>query len=59
MTSFNQKIVELQKSHAYVLGVEASRENKTMVGPFERGSPEDVEWVDGFLDQVFLRECYA
>lgn len=56
MTSFNQKIVEQQKSHAYVLGVEAARNNKPLLGPFDRGSSADIEWVEGFLDAVFLKE---
>ena len=55
MTSFKEKLEKNKENYAYILGVEAARDGKTMVGPFDRGSPADREWVDGYLDYCFLR----
>lgn len=56
MTSFQAKLEKNKENHAYMLGVEAAQDGKSMLGPFERGSPADREWVDGYLDAVFLRK---
>lgn len=55
MTSFQAKLEQNKEKHAYVLGVDDYRSGKSMIGPFERGSPADIDWVDGYLDAVFLR----
>lgn len=55
MTSFSAKLEKNKENHAYVLGSEAAKDGKSMLGPFERGSSADRDWVDGFLDFVFLR----
>lgn len=55
MTSFQAKLEKNKENHAYILGVEAAQSGKSMQGPFERGSLADREWVDGYLDAVFLR----
>ena len=55
VTSFKAKLEKNKESHAYMLGVEAAKSGRSMVGPFERGSPADRDWVDGYLDYVFLR----
>lgn len=56
MTSFKKKIEELEKSHAYCLGAEACMSGKRLDNsPFDRGSIADEEWVDGYLDVMFLR----
>ena len=55
MTSFSAKLEKNKENHAYVLGSEAARDGKSMLGPFERGSPADRDWVDGYLDFAFLR----
>ena len=56
MVSFEAKLKEKQDSHAYVLGVQAYRAGSSMLGPYERGSPLDEEWVDGYLDAMFIYE---
>lgn len=55
MASFQARIEKNKENHAYMLGVEAARDGKSMQGPFERGSLADTEWVDGYLDYYFLR----
>lgn len=55
LISFKTKIALKKENHAYVLGVEAAQSGKSMLGPFERGSDADADWVDGYLDAVFLR----
>lgn len=55
MTSFKEKLEKNKETHAYLLGIETAWEGKSMLGPFERGSPPDREWVDGYLDYLFLR----
>ena len=55
MTSFSAKLEKNKENHAYVLGAEAAGDGKSMLGPFERGSSADRDWVDGYLDFVFLR----
>jgi hypothetical protein len=55
VTSFSAKLEKNKENHAYVLGAEAAREGKTMLGPFIRGSGADADWVDGYLDYCFLR----
>lgn len=54
MTSFQAKLEKNKEKHAYVLGAEAAQSGKSMIGPFERGSLADREWVDGYLDAAFL-----
>lgn len=56
MTSFSAKLEKNKENHAYVLGSEAAKDGKSMLGPFDRGSSADRDWVDGFLDFVFLRD---
>lgn len=55
MTSFQAKLEKNKENHAYMLGVEACQSGKSMIGPFERGSLADREWLDGYLDAAFLR----
>lgn len=56
MASFKEKLEKNKENHAYLLGVEAAQAGLSMIGPFDRGSPADREWVDGYLDAVFLRK---
>lgn len=55
MSSFKAKIEKKEETYAYVLGVQAFRDGKSMQGPYERGSSTDQDWVDGYLDAMFLR----
>lgn len=56
MTSFKSKIKEIEQSHAYYLGAEACMAGNRMdSSPFDRGSKADEEWVDGYLDAMFLK----
>lgn len=55
MTSFSAKLEKNKENHAYVLGAEAAKNNEALLGPFTRGSPADMDWVDGYLDYCFLR----
>ena len=56
MTSFSAKLEKNKENHAYVLGAEAAKNNEALLGPFTRGSPADMDWVDGFLDYCFLKD---
>jgi hypothetical protein len=56
LTSFQEKLEKNKENHAYVLGAEAASKGLSMEGPFPRGSDADVEWVDGYLDAIFLRK---
>lgn len=58
MASFQAKLEKNKENHAYLLGAEAAQSGKSMIGPFERGSPPDSDWVNGYLDSVFLRRLY-
>lgn len=55
VTSFQAKLERNKENRAYVLGAEAAQSGKSMIGPFERGSPPDSDWVDGYLDALFIR----
>lgn len=55
MTSFQAKLEKNKENHAYVLGADSAQKGESMVGPFERGSKADQEWISGYLDSVFLR----
>lgn len=54
MTSFQAKIEKKEETYAYVLGAQAFQKGLSMQGPYERGSGADQEWVDGYLDAMFL-----
>jgi len=56
VTSFQAKIEKKEESYAYLLGVEAFQSGKSMQGPYERNSKADQDWVDGYLDAMFLRK---
>jgi hypothetical protein len=55
VTSFQAKLEKNKENHAYVLGADAAHKGESMVGPFERGSKADQEWIEGYIDSVFLR----
>lgn len=55
MTSFQAKIEKNKENHAYMRGVDAAYRNEQMISPFDKGSKAESEWLDGFLDAVFLR----
>jgi hypothetical protein len=55
VTSFQAKLEKNKENHAYVLGADSAQKGESMVGPFERGSKADQEWISGYLDSVFLR----
>lgn len=55
MASFKAKIEEKEESYAYLLGAEAFQKGLSMQGPYDRGSKADQEWVDGYLDAMFIR----
>jgi hypothetical protein len=55
-TSFKHKLKEKEESHAYVLGAKAAMDGYSMgVRPFQYDAFVDQEWLDGYLDVVFLR----
>ena len=56
MTSFKEKIQKKEESHAYLLGVEAFSNGLSMQSPYIRGEPADIDWVDGYLDAMFVRK---
>ena len=56
VTSFQAKIEKNKENHAYISGVQAAYSNKRMVSPFPYGSEPESEWIDGYLDAVFLRK---
>ena len=56
MVSFKQKLIQNQEKHAYVLGAKASMEGYSIdMRPFQYDAFVDQEWLDGYLDVVFLR----
>ena len=56
MGSFKEKIKNKQGVHAYYLGALACQEGLAMnASPYERGSRFDVDWVDGYLDALYIR----
>lgn len=56
VTSFGAKIEEKAQSFAYVLGAKAWQEGLSMNGPFARGSEADRDWIDGYLDAMYLEK---
>jgi len=57
VTSFQKKIEENKFRHAYCQGIEAFRDGymkKIVLSPFEKGTMEDLEWLDGFYDAWYL-----
>lgn len=59
MVSFKKEIEKKQESHAYYQGAKACMDGLAMnTSPYERGSKPDADWVDGFLDAMFLRRLY-
>lgn len=59
LISFKQKKEEHIKmrmsASAYCLGIKAFKDGLSMKeSPFERGSPDDAEWVDGYLDNLWV-----
>ena len=56
MPSFEQKLKEKRENHAYVLGAKAAMEGYSIdMRPFQYDAFVDQEWLDGYLDVVFLR----
>lgn len=55
MTSFQAKIEANKENNAYMLGSEAGHKGLSMEGPFTPGSDADADWMDGYLDAVFLK----
>lgn len=56
MANFKQKLKEKEECHAYVLGAKAAMDGYSMdVRPFQYDALVDQEWIDGYLDVVFLR----
>jgi hypothetical protein len=57
MASFKDKIKRASHPFAYALGVEAFYKGLAMdASPYDRGSKPDEDWVDGYLDAMFLRK---
>lgn len=56
MTSFKAKLEKNKENHAYILGVEAFQNGLSMDGPYERNSKADEDWIDGYLDAMFIKE---
>jgi len=55
VTSFSSKIKEKMDQHAYCLGINACNAGYPMgVSPYEGGSKLDKDWVDGYLDALFI-----
>lgn len=55
MISFQSKIDQNKQNHAYMMGVQAAYSNQKMTGPFPEGSDADEQWLEGYLDCVFMR----
>lgn len=55
MTSFKAKLEKNKENHAYILGVEAFQNGLSMDGPYERNSKADEDWIDGYLDAMFIK----
>lgn len=54
VTSFSEKIEKIQEDSAYVLGGKAYLAGKSMSNHFVAGSDADIEWVDGYLDAMYI-----
>lgn len=54
VTSFSKKIEEIQEDSAYALGSKAYIAGKSMSNHFVAGSEADAEWVDGYLDAMYI-----
>lgn len=54
--NFNDVIEQKTKEHAYVLGAKAF--NQKTDSPFTKGSKEDEEWREGYLDGFFVSYGY-
>lgn len=55
MTSFSSKIKEKRNEHAYYLGTCAYAEGLSMQNDYEQGSKLDEDWLNGYLDAMYLR----
>lgn len=56
MVSFRKEIEKRQETHAYYQGAKACMDNLPMsTSPYDRGSIPDSDWIDGYLDAMFLR----
>jgi hypothetical protein len=56
MVSFKKEIEKKQQSHAYYQGAKACMDGLAMnTSPYDRGSGADSDWIDGYLDAMFLR----
>ena len=57
MISFKEKIEVKSYAYAYLLGVDALSKGLAMnTSPYDRGSKPDEDWVDGYLDALFVRK---
>jgi ribosome modulation factor len=55
MPSFKEKIESNREKHAYVLGAKAAMDGYSIdMRPFRHDAFVDQEWLDGYLDVVFL-----
>lgn len=62
MLSFQKLIIEKDKTHAYVLGAKQHFEHinnpgstpKLLQSPFEKDTPEENEWFEGYMDSFFV-----
>lgn len=55
MASFKQKLERNKEKQAYVLGAKAAMDGFSIdVRPFQYDPYVDREWLDGYLDVVFL-----
>lgn len=56
MANFAEKIQEKEKYHAYIQGAKASAAGLVISDcAYEVGTKEYIEWLDGFLDDKYLR----
>ncbi len=56
MTSFKAKLEKNKENYAYITGVQAAYSNEKMASPYPKGSEAESQWLDGYLDAVFLRD---
>lgn len=54
MISFSDKIEEIEKTHAYMQGVDGF--NAKTECPYAFGSNEFTEWFDGYKDAKYIQE---
>lgn len=55
MASFKEKLERNKEKQAYVLGAKAAMDGYSLdVRPFQHDAFVDQEWLDGYLDVVFL-----